>query len=56
MFRKAQEAIPDSELPGTFNSFATALLPVVLLGALTLSPWPARNWRSRWPFSPTRWS
>jgi Gnt-I system high-affinity gluconate transporter len=36
MFRTAQEDIPDSELPGTFNSFATALLPVVLLGALTL--------------------
>ena len=27
---------PDHELPGTFASFATALLPVVLLGALTL--------------------
>lgn len=30
------EAIPDAELPGAFNSFATALLPVVLLGATTL--------------------
>lgn len=36
MFRSAQQDVPDSELPGTFNSFATALLPVVLLGALTL--------------------
>jgi hypothetical protein len=36
MFRDAQAAIPDSELPGTFNSFVTALLPVVVLGALTL--------------------
>ncbi|WP_322404306.1 gluconate:H+ symporter [Massilia luteola] len=36
MFRTVQQEIPDSELPGTFNSFATALLPVVLLGALTL--------------------
>ena len=27
---------PDHELPGTFASFFTALLPVVLLGALTL--------------------
>lgn len=36
MFRTAQQAIPDSELPGTFNSFFTALLPVVVLGALTL--------------------
>ena len=36
MFRTTQQDTPDSELPGTFNSFATALLPVVLLGALTL--------------------
>jgi len=28
--------VPDAELPGAFNSFATALLPVVLLAALTL--------------------
>ena len=34
MFRNAQ--LPDTDLPGTFNSFATALLPVVLLAALTL--------------------
>ena len=34
MFRNAQ--LPDMELPGTFNSFATALLPVALLAALTL--------------------
>jgi Gnt-I system high-affinity gluconate transporter len=31
------EPVPDSELPGVFNSFATALLPVVLLGATTLA-------------------
>lgn len=29
--------VPDGELPGTFNSFATALLPVLLLGAGTLA-------------------
>ena len=34
IFRSAE--VPDSELPGVFNSFATALLPVVLLGATTL--------------------
>lgn len=34
MFRNAE--VPDAELPGIFNSFATALLPVVLLGATTL--------------------
>ncbi len=33
MFRNAD--VPDAELPGIFNSFATALLPVVLLGATT---------------------
>lgn len=32
---KAAE-VPESELPGVFNSFATALLPVVLLAATTL--------------------
>jgi Gnt-I system high-affinity gluconate transporter len=31
------EPKPDSELPSTFASFFTALLPVVLLGALTLT-------------------
>ncbi len=31
------EPKPDHELPGTFASFFTALLPVVLLGALTLA-------------------
>ncbi|SDE13411.1 Gnt-I system high-affinity gluconate transporter [Massilia sp. PDC64] len=36
MFSTAQQEIPDHELPGTFNSFVTALLPVVVLGALTL--------------------
>jgi Gnt-I system high-affinity gluconate transporter len=35
MFRNAEPA--QAELPGTFNSFATALLPVLLLGALTLA-------------------
>lgn len=42
MFRTTQQQVPDAELPGTFNSFATALLPVVLLGALTLVTlvWP----------------
>ncbi len=34
VFRQAE--VPDAELPGTFNSIATALLPVVLLAALTL--------------------
>lgn len=34
MFRHAE--VPDTELPGAFNSFATALLPVVLLAAMTL--------------------
>ena len=34
MFRNAE--VPDTELPGAFNSFATALLPVALLAALTL--------------------
>jgi gluconate transporter len=34
MFQKVQ--LPDTVLPGAFNSFATALLPVVLLAALTL--------------------
>ena len=34
IFTTAQ--VPDNELPGAFNSFATALLPVVLLAALTL--------------------
>ncbi|QBE61677.1 gluconate:H+ symporter [Pseudoduganella lutea] len=34
IFRSAE--VPESELPGVFNSFATALLPVVLLGATTL--------------------
>lgn len=34
VFRHAE--VPDAELPGTFNSIATALLPVVLLAALTL--------------------
>ncbi|WP_036170971.1 gluconate:H+ symporter [Massilia sp. 9096] len=34
IFTTAQ--VPDHELPGAFNSFATALLPVVLLAALTL--------------------
>ncbi|WP_338760357.1 gluconate:H+ symporter [Massilia sp. METH4] len=29
--------VPETELPGVFNSFATALLPVVLLGATTLA-------------------
>lgn len=28
--------VPDAELPGAFNSFATALLPVVVLAGLTL--------------------
>ncbi|QGZ43351.1 gluconate transporter [Pseudoduganella flava] len=35
MFRNAAAA-PEGQLPGAFNSFATALLPVVLLGATTL--------------------
>lgn len=35
LFRPAPE-IAASELPGAFNSFFTALLPVLLLGALTL--------------------
>jgi gluconate transporter len=30
------EPLPETDLPGAFNSFATALLPVVLLGATTL--------------------
>jgi len=34
MFRHTE--VPDAELPGAFNSFATALLPVALLAALTL--------------------
>ena len=34
MFRNIE--LPVTALPGTFNSFATALLPVVLLAALTL--------------------
>ena len=34
VFRAAE--VPDAELPGVFNSFATALLPVVLLAATTL--------------------
>ncbi|HEX8604282.1 MAG TPA: TRAP transporter large permease subunit, partial [Pseudoduganella sp.] len=34
IFRGAE--VPASELPGAFNSFATALLPVLLLGATTL--------------------
>ncbi|QCP14445.1 gluconate transporter [Pseudoduganella umbonata] len=34
IFRSAE--VPEAELPGVFNSFATALLPVVLLGATTL--------------------
>lgn len=34
MFRHTE--LPASELPGAFNSFATALLPVALLAALTL--------------------
>jgi gluconate transporter len=34
MFRTTQ--VPDDQLPGAFNSFATALLPVVLLAGLTL--------------------
>jgi Gnt-I system high-affinity gluconate transporter len=34
MFRS--EPAPESELPGAFNSFATALLPVLLLAATTL--------------------
>ncbi|WP_323142681.1 gluconate:H+ symporter [Massilia phyllosphaerae] len=34
MFRHTE--VPDTELPGAFNSFATALLPVALLAALTL--------------------
>ncbi|GGX93514.1 gluconate:H+ symporter [Pseudoduganella dura] len=34
IFRGAD--VPASDLPGVFNSFATALLPVVLLGATTL--------------------
>jgi len=29
-------AMPEGELPGAFNSFATALLPVLLLGATTV--------------------
>lgn len=29
--------VPDAELPGAFNSFATALLPVLLLAATTLA-------------------
>lgn len=33
----ANTAVADEELPGTFNSFATALLPVLLLGAGTLA-------------------
>jgi gluconate transporter len=35
MFRDAQPV--EAPMPGTFNSFATALLPVVLLAALTLA-------------------
>ena len=34
IFRHSE--VPAGELPGTFNSFATALLPVVLLAVLTL--------------------
>jgi gluconate transporter len=34
MFRA--ESLPESELPGAFNSFATALLPVVLLAGATV--------------------
>jgi gluconate transporter len=34
MFRHTE--VPDAELPGAFNSFATALLPVALLAVLTL--------------------
>jgi Gnt-I system high-affinity gluconate transporter len=43
MFRT--ELRPDSELPGAANSFATALLPVVLLAAATLlqMAWPGAN-------------
>ncbi|WUR11737.1 gluconate:H+ symporter [[Empedobacter] haloabium] len=33
----ANTAVADGDLPGTFNSFATALLPVLLLGAGTLA-------------------
>jgi Gnt-I system high-affinity gluconate transporter len=33
----ASTAVADADLPGTFNSFATALLPVLLLGAGTLA-------------------
>ncbi len=29
------DPVPDDQLPGTFNSFATALLPVILLSAAT---------------------
>ncbi len=35
IFQESQQA-PVAQLPGAFNSFATALLPVLLLGATTL--------------------
>lgn len=35
IFQESQQA-PIAQLPGAFNSFATALLPVLLLGATTL--------------------
>ena len=56
MFRTTQ--VPDDQLPGAFNSFATALLPVVLLAGLTLitldrpvpearcTVWLSRQWIS----------
>jgi len=33
---RSSSAMDDADLPGAFNSFATALLPVLLLGATTL--------------------
>src|ERR1044072_3633234 len=35
IFRNGSQ-VDDARLPGAFNSFATALLPVLLLGATTL--------------------